>query len=178
MIHIHHQSNPIVHYNEFFFQTNTTIITSVDFSVLLQSFKDPKKASWCWNMNPNICPCPKSPSCVGEYIYHPWSIWGYDEICGWQHQHPGIIGPSGIIGDHRSVTEVSPKCHLHQLALARQVQCCLRLGTIRLRAPEPMFGWKKKQLCIWYQKLCIYIIWYISNSDQQHVNSKLYSILM
>ena len=31
---------------------------------------------------------------------------------------------------------------LHQLALARQVQCCLRLGTIRL-APEPMFGGKQ-----------------------------------
>jgi hypothetical protein len=75
--------------------------------------------------------------------------------------------------DHRR-SPVSPMCHLHQLALARQVQCCLRLGTIRL-APEPMLGGKKQT--VYMIPKIIYIIIYISNSDQQHVNSKLYSIL-
>ena len=31
-------------------------------------------APWCWNMNPNICPCPKSPSFVGKYT--PWVAYG------------------------------------------------------------------------------------------------------
>ena len=31
---------------------------------------------WCWNMNPNICPCPKSPSHVGFYIPAPWVAYG------------------------------------------------------------------------------------------------------
>ena len=31
---------------------------------------------WCWNMNPNIYPCPKSPSHVGFYIPAPFfCIW-------------------------------------------------------------------------------------------------------
>ena len=31
---------------------------------------------WCWYMNPYICPCPKSPSCVGFYIPAPWFAYG------------------------------------------------------------------------------------------------------
>ena len=31
---------------------------------------------WCWNMNPNICPCPKSPSFVGKIYQHHGSNLG------------------------------------------------------------------------------------------------------
>ena len=34
---------------------------------------------WCWNMNPNICPCPKSPSFVGKYTIHG----AYGKVGGW-----------------------------------------------------------------------------------------------
>ena len=29
-----------------------------------------------WCLNPNICPCPKSPSFVGVYIPAPWLAYG------------------------------------------------------------------------------------------------------
>ena len=37
-------------------------------------------APWCWNMNPNICPCPKSPSHVGVHIPAPWFAYGHDGL--------------------------------------------------------------------------------------------------
>ena len=37
--------------------------------------KIPRCEPWCWNMDPNICPCPKSPSFVGKYTSTMVRIW-------------------------------------------------------------------------------------------------------
>ena len=43
----------------------------------------PYAKPWCWNMNPNICPCPKSPSFVGKYTSTMVRIWVIFDDDGW-----------------------------------------------------------------------------------------------
>ena len=42
---------------------------------LMGVFLYPICEPWCWKMNPNICPCPKSPSHVGKYTIHEAYGW-------------------------------------------------------------------------------------------------------
>ena len=82
---------------------------------------------WCWNMNPNICPCPKSPSFVGKYTIH--GAYGIDPPISHIFSHPrnGQLSEFG--------PRSSPSLGLSEKDLRR-----MELLAKQARAPTQVFG--------------------------------------
>ena len=76
---------------------------------------------WRWNMNPNICPCPKSPSFVGKYTIHGAYGSGKSDPL----KKPPILGPP--------------------IRQSEQGPCC-RFVSSSWQGQLPVFSWLNKLL--------------------------------